>query len=77
MRRAEESGPFHNFPGSFDDVILSGNRKVVTENYILYTERGSLNGRHGTFEIGTRPAASGRTEVITHRFFRPDRSRHE
>ncbi|MBB5020682.1 hypothetical protein HNQ59_004007 [Chitinivorax tropicus] len=28
----------------------------------------------GTFEIGVRPSVSGRTEVITHRFFRPKES---
>ena len=26
----------------------------------------------GVYEIGVRPSASGRTEVITHRFFRPN-----
>ena len=72
MRRAQEPGPFHNFPECFNQEIFKGNRQVVSKDYILYTERGSINGRTGTFEIGVRPSASGRTEVIVHRFFRPD-----
>lgn len=72
IRRAEEPGPFHNFPESFNTEIFRGNRQVISENYILYTQRGSINGVEGTFEIGVRPSASGRIEVIVHRFFRPD-----
>jgi RHS repeat-associated protein len=72
VRRSQDPGPYHNFPGSFDDVIFRGNRTVVSDDYILYTQRGSVNGRPGTFEIGVRPSPSERTEVITHRFFRPD-----
>jgi hypothetical protein len=49
-----------------------GNRQVISDNYILYSQRGSINGVEGTFEIGVRPSASGRNEVIVHRFFRPD-----
>jgi RHS repeat-associated protein len=86
LRSAEEPGPYHNFPSSFDDQIFQGTRTAVSDNYVLYTERGTLGrpGRydldpprpaqtmHGTYEIGVRPSASGQTEVITHRFFRPD-----
>jgi RHS repeat-associated protein len=86
IRSAEEPGPYHNFPHSFDDQILHGTRTVVSDKYVLYTERGSLGhpGRYdldpprpartidGTYEIGVRPSDSGRTEVIVHRFFRPD-----
>jgi hypothetical protein len=72
IRRAEEPGPYHNFPESFNQVIFNGNRQVVSPNYILYTQRGYVNGRPGTFEIGVRPSATGSTEVIVHRFFRPD-----
>jgi hypothetical protein len=75
IRRAEEPGPYHNFPESFNAVIFGGNRQVISENYILYTKRGSINGVEGTYEIGVRPSASGRIEVIVHRFFRPDRRR--
>ena len=28
----------------------------------------------GVYEIGVRPSATGRTEIITHRFFRPNPS---
>ncbi len=72
IRRANEPGPFHNFPESFNRQIFQGNRQVISQDDILYTQRGVINGRSGTFEIGVRPSASGRTEVITHRFFRPD-----
>jgi RHS repeat-associated protein len=73
IRRAEEAGPFHNFPESFNDAIFKGERRVVSDSYVTYTQRGVVNGTEGTFEIGVRPSASGRTEVITHRFFRPDK----
>lgn len=72
VRRGNEPGPYHNFPESFNSAIFNGNRQVISENYVLYTNRGTLNGVRGTYEIGVRPSASGRTEVITHRFFRPD-----
>jgi hypothetical protein len=75
IRRAEESGPFHNFPEFFNAEIFRGTRQIITDSYILYTQRGSINGVKGTFEIGVRSSASGRTEVIVHRFFRPDPSR--
>lgn len=105
-RRVEEPGPFHNFPEAINDDIFSGTRTVVSDDYVLYTEPGSLtlpgqpifgtrqtsigdnlnnpSGNktreivgytpprivEGQFEIGVRPSESGRTEVITHRFFR-------
>jgi len=72
IRRAEEAGPYHNFPESFNVVIFQGNRQVISENYILYMQHGSINGVEGTYELGVRPSASGRIEVIVHRFFRPD-----
>ena len=71
-RSAEEPGPFHNFPSSFDSAIFSGSRLNLSPNYTLYSLRGVINGRTGAFEIGVRPSASGRTQVITHRFFNPD-----
>ena len=73
VRRSEAGDSFHNFPESFNDSIFKGNRQVISDNYVLYTQRGSINGRKGVFEIGVRPSASGRTEVITHRFFNPDK----
>ena len=72
VRRADAGDPFHNFPESFNQAIFRGNRQVISENYVLYTKRGEINGVKGTFGIGVRPSASGRNEVITHRFFRPD-----
>lgn len=78
VRRAENPrfnnapNPNHNFPESFNEQIFSGTRTVKSPNYVEYTSPGTLNGRTGSFEIGVRPSASGRTEVIVHRFFRPD-----
>jgi hypothetical protein len=73
-RMAEESGPFHNFPQAVgEQVFAAGQRTVVSPNYVQYTMRGVVNGVEGTYEIGVRPSASGRTEVITHWFFRPDK----
>lgn len=84
IRRAEESGPFHNFPGSVDDVIFSQGQRTTMPGFwrtprpglsndsIQYRLPGNINGTEGTFEIFVRPSVLGRTEVITHRFFRPD-----
>jgi hypothetical protein len=47
VRRAAEPGPYHNFPESFNARIFGGNRQVISENYVLYTERGSINGVNG------------------------------
>jgi hypothetical protein len=85
LRRAEESGPFHNFPESFNQQIFGQGSRTVTPNFwqtatpslsndlVMYRLPGNVNGVNGTFEIGVRPSVSGRTEVIMHRFFRPDR----
>ncbi len=82
-RMAEEPGPLHNFPGSFDNEIFTHGTRSVSPNYfkhgkpnvsndsVQYRLPGEINGRSGTFEIFTRPSQSGRTEVIMHRFFRP------
>lgn len=84
MRRVDEPGPFHNFPGSFDQQIFEHGTRTVTPNFwrtakpglsndsVMYRLRGTVNGVEGTFEIGVRPSVSGKTEVIMHRFFRPD-----
>jgi hypothetical protein len=45
---------------------------VISPDNTLYTKPGTLNGVSGTYEIGVRPSPSGRTEVITHRFFQAD-----
>ena len=73
----------HNFPGSFDDEIFAhGDRTLnpgyfnkpkrnLTDDSIQYRLPGEVNGKPGTFEIFTRPSLSGRSELITHRLFRP------
>jgi hypothetical protein len=82
IRAAEEPGPYHNFPMSFDEGVFGGSRTEIpgyfnqarpglTNDSIQYRLPGSINGQDGTYEIFTRPSASGRTEVITHRFFNP------
>jgi RHS repeat-associated protein len=84
QRAADESGPYHNFPMSFDDEIFSNGTTTTASNFfnkakpnlsndsIQYRLSGELNGRSGAYEIFTRPSLSGRTELIMHRFFRPD-----
>lgn len=72
-RNNNSANPNHNFPESFNAEIFKGNKTIVSDKYHLYTKPGTLNGRSGTYEIGVRPSASGRTEVITHRFFQPDK----
>jgi hypothetical protein len=71
-RSAEEAGAYHNFPAQFDKYVFEGTRKVVSDEYVLFTRPGTLNGRPGVFEMGVKPSLSGGVEVIKHRFFRPD-----
>lgn len=85
IRRTQEPGAYHNFPESFNQTIFSQGSKITTPNFyskpkgnlsftgISYKLPGTINGRSGVFEIGVRPSVSGRTEVIIHRFFRPDK----
>ncbi len=84
LRSAEEPGPFHNFPLSFDNEIFKNGSITVIPNYfknskplltntsINYELRGAINGRNGAFQIYVRPSVSDKTQVITHRFFKPD-----
>ena len=84
IRSAEESGPFHNFPESFNQQIFDQGTRTVTPNFwntpraglssdaVMYELPGNANGTAGTFQIGVRPSVSGNTEVITHRFFKPN-----
>lgn len=66
--------PLHNFPQSIgEEVLARGARTVKSKDYVEYTLRGTANGKAGTYEIGVRPSQSGRNEVITHWFFRPDK----
>jgi RHS repeat-associated protein len=56
---------FHNFPYSFDSVVLqNGARNVVSKTYSVYTQPGSVNGIQGVYEVGVNQAG-----VITHRMF--------
>jgi hypothetical protein len=67
----KDPGPYHRFPGSFDEVIISrGTRTVISDSYVQYTLGGSVNGVSGTYEIGIQTLSTG-TELITHRFFQP------
>jgi hypothetical protein len=82
-RRAEDPGPYHNFPGSFDELIYNQGTRTVTQGFwrtpkpglsndsVQYRLPGSINGREGMFEIFVRPSISGKTEVVVHRFFQP------
>ena len=76
--------PYHNFPESFDGQVYQGERSVVPNYFnkskpllsndsVNYRLPGEINGQSGHYEIFTRPSESRRTEVVTHRFFRPDR----
>ena len=71
IRSAEEAGAYHSFPAQFDKYVFEGTKRVISEDYVLYSRPGTLNGRTGTFEMGVRPSSSGSAEVIKHRFFRP------
>ena len=73
LRRAAEAGALHNFPESFNAIIFRGSREVISDSYVLYKHPGVINGVEGMFEIGVRPSTSGSVEVITHRFFRPNK----
>ena len=72
-RKDNSPNPNHNFPESFNGGIFKGTKTKISDSYTQYTKRGTLNGRSGTFEIGVRPSNSGRSEIIVHRFFRPDK----
>jgi len=42
----------HNFPYSFDDVILKVKPITQTDGSLLFRQAGTLNGKSGFFEIG-------------------------
>ena len=65
--RAEEEAVFHDFPYSFDDVILSNVKpRIKHDAYQLYRMKGSINGMEGFYEIGIN-----KNGMINHRFFKP------
>ncbi len=49
LTRAKEGGDsYHNFPSSFDSEVLTrGARNEISEGYVQYTLRGSVNGVGG------------------------------
>lgn len=55
----------HNFPYSYDDVILKSPPVTQADGSLLYRVPGSINGKDGFFEIAVNPA----TETIFHRTF--------
>ena len=64
--RGLEDPRAHNFPYSYDDVVLSASPRTQADNSLLYRQPGSLNGSEGVFEIALNPE----TEQIFHRTFR-------
>jgi hypothetical protein len=55
----------HNFPYSYDDVILRSTPVTQADGSLLYRVPGSINGKDGFFEIAVNPT----TETIFHRTF--------
>ncbi|MGB7068000.1 MAG: RHS repeat-associated core domain-containing protein, partial [Pyrinomonadaceae bacterium] len=63
--RALEDPVGHNFPFSFDNVILSHRPTVKSSGYRIFQKPGHLNNKAGVYEIGVTPKF-----VIDHRHFR-------
>ncbi len=63
--RALQDPVAHNFPYSFDDVILKAKPITQADGSLLYRHVGHLNGKNGFFEIGLNP----QTKTIFHRTF--------
>ncbi len=64
--RALQDPSAHNFPYSFDRVILKSNPVLQKDGSLLYRVNGSLNRKSGVFEVALNPE----TQVIFHRTFR-------
>jgi hypothetical protein len=47
-------------------------RPGLSNDAVMYRMPGTVNGVEGVFEIGVRRSVTGNTEVIMHRFFRPN-----
>jgi hypothetical protein len=67
-QRALEDPRAHNFPYSFDEIILSTNPVKISAGYKIYQHEGYMNRKKGVFEIGITDDG-----VINHRFFRPSK----
>jgi RHS repeat-associated protein len=66
IARALEDPVSHNFPYSFDKVVLSTKPTVTPSGYKIYQFPGAMNGKNGFYEIGVNGQG-----IIDHRFFRP------
>ena len=64
--RGVEDPVAHNFPYSYDDVILKENPIVQSDGSLLYRKAGSINGKNGTYEVALNPE----TNTIFHRTWR-------
>lgn len=64
--RALTDPRFHNFPYSFDDLILATEPIKKSNGYLMYELKGSANGKNGVFQIGVTAAGE-----IDHRVFVP------
>jgi hypothetical protein len=64
--RGVEDPVAHNFPYSFDDVILKEKPIVQSDGSLLYRKAGSINGKDGLYEIAVNPE----TNTIFHRMWR-------
>jgi RHS repeat-associated protein len=70
LRSTTDTGPNHNFPMTFDNMIIEkGEIGVLKPDYVEYQLPGILNGKSGNYEVGGD--WSGGIFVIEHRFFRP------
>ena len=63
--RGVEDGIAHNFPYSFDDIILKTKPIVQKDGSLMYKHLGYMNGTEGYFEIAVNP----KTQLIFHRQF--------
>lgn len=67
--RALRGPSAHNFPYSFDDIVLSQNPAKQKDGSLLYTMVGAPNGNDGIYEIVLHPTSG----VILHRTWRGSR----
>jgi len=63
--RAVQDPVGHNFPYSYDDVILKSTPVTQADGSLLYRIPGSINSKDGFFEIAVNPS----TQTIFHRTF--------
>lgn len=64
--RGLEDPRAHNFPYSFDDVILREKPITQADGSLLYRKPGDVSGRSGVYEIALNPD----TGIIFHRTWR-------